>query len=155
MSYLFEGTRPEGSFARGQEIQLVREGMDPIADLLTRIRNGYLARHEVVTCPHSKLKEGIVQILTDEGFLQRYEVVQEGSFKELKVYLRYDSKGRPVLREIKRVSKPGLRVYRQTRSLKPVRSGMGTQILTTSKGLMTDREARKRRLGGEVLCEVW
>lgn len=129
--------------------------MDPIADLLTRIRNGYLARHGVVRCPHSKMAEEIVRILRDEGFLEKYEVVQEGSHKGLMVFLRYDSKGRPVIREIKRMSKPGLRVYKRSRDLKPVRSGMGTQILTTSKGLMTDREARKRRLGGEVLCEVW
>lgn len=128
---------------------------DPIADLLTRIRNGARAGLATVDCPYSKVKEGIVRLLGDEGLITGYEVTKELGLPALRIHLKYDSKRRPILREIRRVSRPGLRVYRAASELQPVRNGLGTQIVSTNKGLMTDRQARKMRLGGEVLCEVW
>jgi small subunit ribosomal protein S8 len=128
---------------------------DPIADLLTRIRNGYHGRLSTIEAPYSKLKEEVVRILKNEGFLSDFEVSSDGKFRILRVHLRYDGQRRPVLREIKRVSKPGLRIYKSASELRPRRSGLATQILTTNQGVMTDRDARKRRLGGEVICEVW
>lgn len=128
---------------------------DPIADLLTRIRNGLQARHPSVDVPLSKIKVEIVKILESEGFLQGHEVTSESKFPNLKVHLKYDAKRKPILSHIKRVSKPGLRVYLGATELKPLRSGLATRIVTTSQGVMSDREARRRRIGGEVLCEVW
>lgn len=128
---------------------------DPIADLLTRIRNGLHARMTSVEVPHSKMKLEIVKILEAEGFVTSHELVTESKFPGIRIHLRYDSKRKPILHSIKRVSKPGLRVYMGSVDLKPVRSGLATRIVTTSQGVMTDREARRRRIGGEVLCEVW
>jgi small subunit ribosomal protein S8 len=128
---------------------------DPIADLLTRIRNGARAGLVSVDCPHSHVKEGIVKLLGEEGLISSYEVTKELGMPALRIHLKYDSRRRPILRDIRRVSRPGLRVYRAASDLKPVRNGLGTQIVSTNKGLMTDRQARKMRLGGEVLCEVW
>jgi small subunit ribosomal protein S8 len=127
---------------------------DPIADLLTRIRNGLHASMPSVECPHSKIKVEIVKILEAEGFIKGYEVTTEGKFPTLRVHLKYDARRRPVIRQIQRVSKPGLRNYRGTGELRPIRSGLTTLVLTTSQGVMTDREARRRRIGGEVLCLV-
>lgn len=128
---------------------------DPIADLLTRIRNGYRARKASVDSPTSRIREEILKILKSEGLIADYEIVKETKIPALRVHLRYDARRQPVLREITRVSKPGLRIYKGTKELRPVRSGVGTQIVSTSQGLMTDREARKRKIGGEVICEVW
>ncbi len=128
---------------------------DPIADLLTRIRNGVSARMMSVDVPMSKIKLDIVKILEAEGFLQSHEVTTETKFPQIKVHISYDSKRKPVLKQIKRVSTPGLRVYKNAGELRPLRSGLSTRILTTNKGVMTDREARKLNIGGEVLCEVW
>lgn len=128
---------------------------DPIADLLTRIRNGVSARMMSVDVPMSKIKLDIVKILEAEGFLQSHEVTTETKFPQIKVHISYDSKRKPVLKQIKRVSTPGLRVYKNASELRPLRSGLSTRILTTNKGVMTDREARKLNIGGEVLCEVW
>lgn len=128
---------------------------DPIADLLTRIRNGLLARQPSVDAPHSKIKVDIVKILEAEGFITGHEIVTETKFPTVRVHLKYDTKRRPVIHQLRRVSKPGLRIYRASDELRPVRSGLATQIVTTSKGVMTDREARRNRIGGEVLCEVW
>ena len=128
---------------------------DPIADLLTRIRNGCSAHLTTVDIPNSKIKEAIVSILKSEGLIVDYEISKETKFPLLRVKLRYDSQRRSVIQQIKRVSKPGLRVYKGAKRLTRVRSGLATQIVSTSHGVMTDREARKRRLGGEVLCEVW
>ncbi len=128
---------------------------DPIADLLTRIRNGYHARKASVDSPNSKIREEIVKILKAEGLVSDFEVVKETQFPTLRVHLRYDARRKPVMREISRVSKPGLRIYKGAGEIHPIRSGIGTQIVSTSQGLMTDREARKRKIGGEVLCEVW
>lgn len=128
---------------------------DPIADLLTRIRNGAQARLTTVEIPHSKIKIEILKILQQEGYVKGYEVTTESKFPTIKIEMRYDSKRKPIITRIKRVSKPGLRVYKSTTELRPIRSGLATQIISTSQGLMTDREARKKHVGGEVLCEVW
>lgn len=128
---------------------------DPIADLLTRVRNGAQSRLATVEIPHSKIKVEIVKILEAEGYISSWEVTTETKFPTIRVNLRYDAKRKPVIQHIRRVSKPGLRIYKPTTELKPVRSGLATQIISTSSGLMTDRDARKRKVGGEVLCEVW
>lgn len=128
---------------------------DPIADLLTRIRNGQQAHLDAVNVPHSKLKLEVLRILQAEGYVKGFEISTEQQFPRIQVQLRYDAKRRPVINHLRRVSKPGLRVYKGHGDLRPVRSGLGTQILSTSHGVMTDREARRKRLGGEVLCEVW
>ncbi len=103
----------------------------------------------------STIKLEIVKILEQEGYLTGHEITTESKFPSLKIHLKYDARRKPVLQKLTRVSKPGLRVYRANDDLRPIRSGLATRILTTSQGVMTDREARKRRIGGEVLCEVW
>ena len=128
---------------------------DPIADLLTRIRNGAQAHLTTVDVPHSKIKVEIVKILEAEGYVTGHEISNETKFPTIKVHLRYDSKRKSLINHIARVSKPGLRVYKPVSDLKPVRSGLATRIISTSAGLMTDREARRRKIGGEVICEVY
>jgi small subunit ribosomal protein S8 len=128
---------------------------DPIADLLTRIRNGGQAHMTTVDVPHSKIKVEIVKILEAEGFITGHEISTETKFPTIKVHLRYDAKRKSLINHIARVSKPGLRVYKPVTDLKPRRSGLTTQIISTSSGLMTDREARRRRMGGEIICEVY
>lgn len=128
---------------------------DPIADLLTRIRNGGQARMPHVDIPHSKIKVEIVKILESEGYVGSHEVVTETKFPTIRVQMRYDAKRKPLINSIQRVSKPGLRIYKGSDKLKPIRSGLATRIVSTSHGLMTDREARRRKIGGEVLCEVY
>ena len=128
---------------------------DPIADLLTRIRNGAHAHLDTVLVPHSKIKVEIVKILEAEGYVTGHEVLTDGKFPTIKVALRYDNKRKPLINHIARVSKPGLRVYKPVSDLKPIRSGLATRIISTSAGLMTDREARRRKIGGEVICEVY
>jgi small subunit ribosomal protein S8 len=128
---------------------------DPIADLLTRIRNGAQAHLPSVDVPHSKIKVEIVKILEAEGYVTGHEISTETKFPTIKVHLRYDAKRKPLITHIARVSKPGLRVYKPVTDLKARRSGLSTQIVSTSSGLMTDREARRRRMGGEVICEVY
>jgi small subunit ribosomal protein S8 len=128
---------------------------DPIADLLTRIRNGAHAKLQSVEIPHSKIKIEILKILQAEGYIKEFEVTTESKFPSIRIHLRYDNKRKPVISHIRRVSKPGLRVYKMADELRPVRSGLATQIVSTSSGLMTDREARRKKIGGEVLCEVW
>jgi small subunit ribosomal protein S8 len=123
--------------------------------MLTRIRNAVAVGHERVAMPSSKLKVNIAQILVDEGFVDRYEVNGNGHRSELELVLRYAERRRPVIEGIKRVSRPGHRVYRGARELPRVQGGLGVAVVSTSKGLMADREARKRRLGGEIVCEVW
>ncbi|MGD2043760.1 MAG: 30S ribosomal protein S8 [Acidimicrobiia bacterium] len=128
---------------------------DPIADMLTRIRNAVSVGHERVAMPSSKLKVNIAQILVDEGYIDRYEVADNGHRSELELVLRYADRRRPVIEGLKRVSRPGHRVYRGARELPRVQGGLGVAVVSTSQGLMPDREARKRRLGGEIVCEVW
>lgn len=128
---------------------------DPIADLLARIKNGAQSKIANVEVPHSKIKLEIVKILQAEGYVKGYEITNESKFPTIRIELRYDGKRNSVINHIRRVSKPGLRVYKPCGDLKPLRSGLATQIVSTSQGVMTDREARKRAIGGEVLCEVW
>lgn len=128
---------------------------DPVADLLTRIRNANKVGFEAVTIPYSKLKEGIVKVLQEEGFVRSYETAGMGFKKNLVVELKYTAKKERVIGSIVRVSKPAKRVYVGYNDVKPVRSGMGIAILSTPKGIMTDASARQKKLGGEWLCSVW
>lgn len=130
---------------------------DPVADLLTRVRNGYRARLPFVDNPHSKLKEHIAQILLREGYVGGFTVRSvEGRPQDvLRVELKYDAEGIALISGIKRESKPGGRVYSRFAKLKKIRNGLGIYILTTSRGLMTDAEAQRAKVGGEILCSVW
>lgn len=127
---------------------------DPIADMLTRIRNAVMARHESVLVPSSKIKLSIVKILKEEGFIDGYEVLKKKPQPMIKIYLRYTDE-QPAILGLERVSKPGLRVYTEAREIPRVYGGLGIAILSTSKGIMTGQEAWRRRLGGEILCYVW
>ncbi|GBD28076.1 30S ribosomal protein S8 [bacterium HR31] len=128
---------------------------DPIADMLTRIRNANAAGHEEVRVPASKLKAEIARILKEEGFIQDWTWVQDGPQGTLRITLKYGPKRERVLRGIRRVSKPGLRVYVRRQEIPRVRGGLGIAILSTSRGILTDRQARHLGVGGEVLCYVW
>ena len=128
---------------------------DTIADMLTRIRNANMANHETVSMPLSKLKLSLAELLKSEGFITSYSVKEEGKFKSLVIELKYDEKGRAVISNLQRVSKPGLRTYCKAKNLPKVFGGLGIAIVSTSKGLLTDRKARKENLGGEILCNVW
>ena len=127
---------------------------DPIADLLTRIRNAQMAKLPKIVCPSSKKKVAICQVLKDEGYISGFSVIEENKKASLTVDLKYFD-GRPVIEEIKRESKPGLRIYRGNTELPSNRGGLGIAIVSTHKGLMTDRKARAEGLGGEVLCTVF
>ncbi len=128
---------------------------DPIADYLTRLRNAQMARKVYVDVPASKLKRAITQILVDKGYVQRYLDIDDGKQGLLRIYLKYDRNGNPAIRELKRVSKPGRRQYVGADELPRVRNGLGIAIISTSQGVMTDKEARKLRIGGEVLAYVF
>ena len=129
---------------------------DPIADLLTRIRNAHLAKHDRLDVPVSKLKLEICKLLKEEGFIKNFRVVESsGPTATLRVFLRYSAEGVPVINHLERVSKPGRRVYKGADEIKPVRNGLGLGIVSTSQGLLTDAQARERRMGGELLCEIW
>lgn len=128
---------------------------DPIAEMLTRIRNALQASHENVDIPNSKLKTSIAQVLKEEGYIKNYRVIEDGKQGILRIYLKYDDKGEPVIAGLKRVSKPSRRVYAGYEDIPKVLNGYGINIISTSKGVMTDRKARKIRVGGEILCSVW
>ena len=128
---------------------------DPIADMLTRIRNGLVAKHESVEIPSSKMKKAIAEILTEEGFINGYEIVEGGVQSVMKVNLKYGPNNEKVISGIKRISKPGLRVYANSENLPVVLNGLGIAIVSTSKGVMTDKKARAAHIGGEVLAYVW
>ena len=128
---------------------------DPIGDMLTRIRNASAARHEKVLVPASRLKVRLAEVLRDEGFIKDYVVHQDGPQGAITVLLRYSADREPAISDIKRVSKPGLRRYVSTDEIPRVLNGMGIAILSTSKGVMVDREARKQQVGGELICTVW
>ncbi len=128
---------------------------DPIADMLTRIRNGLSVRKSFVLVPSSKIKVAIAQILLEEGFIQGYEVTTDRPQPNLRIWLKYDKNRRPVMTGLQRVSKPGRRVYKGKNELPWVLSGLGIAIVSTPKGVMTGREARRQGLGGEVLCYIW
>jgi small subunit ribosomal protein S8 len=128
---------------------------DPVADMLTHIRNANRALHPTTTMPASKLKEEIARILVAEGYIDGYDVRAEGSKKTLEVTLRYGPGRSPVISGLRRISKPGARVYAGSAELPRTRGGLGVVLVSTSQGLLPDREARRRHLGGEILCEVW
>lgn len=128
---------------------------DPIADLLTRIRNAMTAKHETVTVPASKMKKSIVDILLNEGFIKNAEVIDVDGHSNILITLKYGQSGERVITNLKRVSKPGLRVYCGCEDIPSVLNGLGIAIISTSKGVMTDKEARKNKVGGEVLAYVW
>jgi small subunit ribosomal protein S8 len=129
---------------------------DTIADMLTRIRNATLARHQTTEVPSTKMTRSIAKVLRDEGFILDYSEKEEGVKRMLVIALKYKGKGRrPIITALKRVSKPGLRVYSNRKELPRVLGGIGIAIISTSSGIMTDRDARKQGLGGEVLCYIW
>ena len=129
---------------------------DPIADMLTRIRNANTAKHDTVDVPASKMKLAIANILLDEGYIAKYDLVEDGHFQTIHITLKYGAdKNEKVITGLKRISKPGLRVYANTEDIPRVLGGLGTAIISTNKGVVTDKEARKQGVGGEVLCFVW
>ena len=128
---------------------------DPIADMLTRIRNANTAKHDTVDVPASKMKIAIADILVNEGYIEKYDLVDEGSFKTIHITLKYQGKKEKVISGLRRVSKPGLRVYAGADELPKVLKGLGIAIISTSKGVMTDKKARQLHVGGEVLAFVW
>ena len=129
---------------------------DPIADMLTRIRNAQVAKHDSVVIPASNTKKAIAKILMEEGYIRSYENIDDGLQGQIKIVLKYiNGKAQPVIVGLKRISKPGLRVYAKCEDLPKVLGGLGVAIVSTSKGLMTDRMARKDNLGGEVLAYIW
>ena len=130
-------------------------GTDPIADFLSRIRNAIHARKERVEAPWSRLKEAVAKVFQDEGFVGEYNVLEEAEKKTLRVWLKYDAKGQPIVRGLKRISKPGRRVYVRADEIPLVQNGLGVNVVSTSRGLLVDRQARKMHIGGEILCSVW
>ena len=129
---------------------------DPIADMLTRIRNANTAKHDTVDVPASKMKLAIANILLDEGYIEKYDVIEDGVFKTIHITLKYGAdKNEKIITGLKRISKPGLRVYVQNSEIPKVLNGLGIAIISTSKGIMTDKEARKENIGGEVLAYIW
>jgi small subunit ribosomal protein S8 len=128
---------------------------DPISDLLTRLRNAHLAKHDRLDMPASKLKSELCRVLKESGFVEDFRVIEAVPQGTLRIYLRYSEAGTPAIQHLRRVSKPGRRVYRKAEDLRPVRNGLGVGIVSTSQGVLTDAQARQRRVGGEVLCEIW
>lgn len=128
---------------------------DPISDMLTRIRNAGMVSHETVNIPSSKLKVELAKVLKNEGFITDYAVNEDGKFKVLTITLKYDRNNKPVITKLERVSKPGLRHYSKAKNIQKVLGGLGVAIISTPKGLLTDRKARKENVGGEILCYVY
>jgi small subunit ribosomal protein S8 len=128
---------------------------DPIADMLTRVRNALIARHQKVDIPASKLKAEIARILREEGYIINFKLAEEGAMKTIKIYLKYTPTNQPAMTHIERVSRPGCRVYVSSTEIPRVLGGLGINILTTPKGVMTGRAARKEGVGGELLCQVY
>jgi small subunit ribosomal protein S8 len=128
---------------------------DPVGDFLTRIRNAMRARHQKLDVPASKLKAEIARILKEEGYIANYKPTEEDGMKVIRVYLKYTVSNESVIRDLKRISRPGCRVYQGKDDIRRVQNGLGIAILTTPKGVMTGRQARREGVGGELLCEVW
>lgn len=129
---------------------------DPIADLLTRIRNAHIAKHDRLDAPSSNLRLEVCRILKQEGYIEDYEALEsEPPRQDVRIFLRYGASGEPAIRHIQRVSKPGRRVYIKADDIRPVLNGLGVGVISTSKGLLSDAQARESRVGGEVLCEIW
>jgi small subunit ribosomal protein S8 len=128
---------------------------DPLADMLARIRNAGRAGHDKVDIPASRMKIALARIFKEEGFIKNYKVIKDNRQGILRVYLRYDDEQKPLIQRIERVSRPGLRVYVGHEELPKVQGGLGVAVISTSKGVITDRQARKLKVGGEVLCQIW
>lgn len=128
---------------------------DPIADMLTRMRNAMMVKHGFTLIPASRMKEAIAQVLKEEGYIARFETLRDGQFPMLKVYLKYTEKRDPVVRGMQRVSRPGCRVYTKKDEIPWVQSGLGTVILSTSQGIVSGKKARQLGVGGEIICKVW
>ncbi len=128
---------------------------DSIADMLTRIRNAIMARHDSVLIPASRMKLGIARVIKNEGFINDYEVLRGKPHRAIKIYLKYDDKNQSILSGLERISKPGLRMYVQRKEIPRVYGGLGIAVLSTSKGVMTGQQAWRQRIGGELLCSVW
>ena len=128
---------------------------DPISDMLTRVRNAIQARHPKVDVPSSKLKLELARILKEEGYILNFKLVEEGIMKTIRLYLKYTATNEPVISKIERISKPGCRIYAGSKGIPKVLGGLGVNVLTTSRGVMTGADARKAGIGGEVLCRIW
>ena len=128
---------------------------DPIADMLTRIRNSIRAAHEQVDIPRSRLKLNLVEVMKSEGYVNDYKAISEGGKQIIRIFLKYDDDSVPVIRGLKRISKPSRRVYARYDRIPEVLNGFGVNIISTSRGLMTDAEARKKHVGGEIICSLW
>ena len=128
---------------------------DPIADMLTRIRNANVVKHETVDVPASNMKKEIARILLEEGFVRGYDVIEDGKQGIIRIQLKYGQSGERVISGLKRISKPGMRVYADKHDVPRVLNGLGISIISTSKGILTDKQARKENVGGEVICYVW
>ena len=128
---------------------------DPISDMLTRLRNATIVRHDRTDVPASKLKLEIAKVLKEKGFIRTFKVIEEGPQGLLRIYLRYAEDGEPAIHGLRRVSRPGLRVYRGVEDLPKVLNGLGSAVISTNRGILTDDQARRLRVGGEVLCEIW
>lgn len=128
---------------------------DPIADMLTRIRNAGKAKFNSVDIPGSKLKNELAKVLKEEGYIRNYKFVKDNKQGVLRVYLKYDQAQKPVICKLERASKPSRRTYVKSKDIKPVYNGLGTAIISTSRGIMTDKQARKENVGGEIICTIW
>ncbi len=128
---------------------------DPVADMLTRIRNALRAAHEIVNIPSSTLKINLANVLKSEGYIKNLRIISDGQHRYIRIFLKFDKNGVPVIEGLKRISKPSCRVYAGYDEIPEVLNGYGVNIVSTSKGIMTDREARKQKVGGEILCAVW
>jgi small subunit ribosomal protein S8 len=128
---------------------------DPIADMLTRIRNAFRASHELVDIPSSKMKISMAKVLKSEGYIKNFKIISDGRHRLIRIFLKYDEEGESIIGGLKRISKPSCRVYKGYGDIPKVLNGYGVNIVSTSKGLLTDAQARKMKLGGEILCSVW
>jgi small subunit ribosomal protein S8 len=128
---------------------------DPIADMLIRIKNAHAVNHKTVDIPFSALKLRMIQIFIKENFILDFKKLKRNNGKIIRVYLKYDNEGAPAISGLKRISKVGKRIYKKAKEIKKVKSGYGAAIISTSKGIMSDKEARRQKLGGEVICEIW
>jgi len=128
---------------------------DPIADMLTRVRNAITARHQKVDVPASKMKLELARILKEEGYILNFKMAEDGALKTIRIYLKYTTANQPAISKIERVSRPGCRVYVGSKEIPRVLGGLGINVLTTPRGLMTGRDARKENVGGELICQIW
>ena len=128
---------------------------DPIADMLTRIRNANVVKHETVDVPASNMKKELARILLEEGFIRGYDVIEDGKQGIIRIQLKYGQEGERVITGLKKISKPGMRVYAANHEIPKVLNGLGISVISTSKGILTDKQARKENVGGEVICYVW